>query len=68
MSFLPDFKVMMTNGACEYHEVKGWMTERSRESLRLMDKYYPDIKLVLIDKNAYMEIDKRKSVQIPHWE
>lgn len=47
-SYTPDFVVVTTTGAVEYHEVKGWMDARSRLNCKLMASLHPDVKLKLI--------------------
>lgn len=58
-SYTPDFKVFWPDGAIEYHEVKGWMDDRSKTKLKRMKKYHPSVKIVLIDSKAYKSIIKR---------
>ena len=57
-SYTPDFKVFNNDGTIEYHEVKGYMDAKSKTKLKRMTKYYPEIKMVLIDKSVYKEIFK----------
>jgi len=66
-SYLPDFKVFYPDGSFEYHEVKGWLNPKSKTKLARMEKYYPDTKLVLIDKSVYNSIKKWGRL-IPGWE
>lgn len=66
--YTPDFKVITSDDSIEYHEVKGWMTDKSATKLKRMAKYFPAIKLVLIDKNAYQNLAKQLKRLIPHWE
>jgi hypothetical protein len=58
-SYRPDFKVINNDHSFEYHEVKGYMDSRSKTKLKRMQKYYPDIKLVLIDKPFYNDLHKK---------
>ena len=58
-SYKPDFKVFNNDGSFEYHEVKGWMDAKSKTKLRRMAKYYPEIKMVLIDAPVYNDIKKK---------
>src|ERR1700733_3907156 len=51
--YLPDFKITNKDGSVEYHEVKGYMDATSRTKLKRMAKFYPHIKIVLIDKKYY---------------
>lgn len=61
-SYMPDFKVFNTNGTIEYHEVKGYMDNRSATKLKRMKKYYPEVKMVLIDEEQYKAIMKHKKL------
>lgn len=55
-SYKPDFKVFKTKKDVEYHEVKGYMDSRSRTKIKRMAKYYPDVKLIVIDEDSYKSI------------
>lgn len=55
-SYTPDFKVVTKKGALEYHEVKGWMDAKSATKLKRMKKYYPGIKVIVIDGDAIKSI------------
>ena len=55
-SYKPDFCVYENDKTESFHEVKGWMDDRSKECLRLMDKEYPEIKIVLIDSKRYKQL------------
>lgn len=66
--YTPDFKVTNKDDSIEYHEVKGWMDQKSQTKLNRMKKYYPKIKLVLIDKDAYRAIEKDVKRFIIFWE
>ena len=66
-SYLPDFKVVQPNGSVEYHEVKGWLDPKSKTKLARMAKYYPQVKMVLIDNDVYKSIKKWGRL-IPGWE
>lgn len=57
-SYTPDFKVFFNNGNTEYHEVKGWFDNKSKTKMKRMSIYYPEIKMVLIDKEIYNNILK----------
>lgn len=60
-SYRPDFKVYRYDGSIEYHEVKGYMDSRSKTKLKRMKKYYPEIKLILIEKEFYKDMLKKLS-------
>ena len=55
-SYRPDFKVFNIDGFIEYHEVKGYMDKKSKTKIKRMAKYYPIIKLAIIDKDVYKDI------------
>ena len=61
-SYLPDFKVVNKSGSIEYHEVKGYMDPKSKTKIKRMAKYYPEVKLVVIDQKAYNAIKKIKGM------
>ena len=65
-SFIPDFKVKNNDGSFEYWEVKGYMDGRSKTKLKRLSKYYPEIKLILIDEDYYNNL-KNKIGKALHW-
>lgn len=67
-SYTPDFKITNNDGTVDYHEVKGWMDQKSRTKLKRMAKYYPNVKVTLIDADAYYAIARDVSGFIPNWE
>ena len=67
-SYLPDFEVERLDGTIEYHEVKGYLDPKSITKLRRMAKYYPEIKLVLINRVNYMAIAKMACRLVQGWE
>lgn len=66
-TYLPDFKIMNNDGSIEYHEVKGYMDAKSKTKIKRMAKYYPNIKLIVIDQKTYNSIKKIKHL-ITNWE
>jgi hypothetical protein len=68
VSYLPDFCVKELDGSESYHEVKGWMDDRSKTKIKRMAKYHPEVKLIVIDSKAYNELQKKISHLIPQWE
>lgn len=58
-SYLPDFKITNNDDTIEYHEVKGYMNPKSATKLKRMKKYYPHIKIVLVDEHAYKELKNK---------
>ena len=68
MSYLPDFEVIENGGRFVYHEVKGWMDDRSKTKIKRMAKYHPTTELVLIGSKEYKELDKKCRLVIEGWE
>ena len=68
VSYLPDFRVKNENGLVEWHEVKGWMDDRSKTVLKRMAKYHPGEKIVLVQEKQYKEIRDKVSRMIAGWE
>lgn len=68
LSYLPDFRVIENNGAITYHEVKGWMDDRSKTKIKRMAKYHPLVKLIVIDAKAYAALKKTIQPFIKDWE
>lgn len=66
--YTPDFKIITVDGSTEYHEVKGWMDEKSKIKIKRMKKYYPEIKLVLIGEDQYKPIARQVCHILPNWE
>jgi hypothetical protein len=66
-SYLPDFLVI-TNDGHSYHEVKGWMDDRSIEKLRLMSEFYPEETIVLIDAKWFKKNETALKCHIDGWE
>lgn len=58
-TYTPDFKVFLNNDLIEYHEVKGYMDPKSKTKLKRMRKYYPEVSMILIDKDVYYDIKKK---------
>ena len=63
-SYTPDFKI---NGDY-YIEVKGYMDDKSKTKLKRMAKYYPNIKIEILDETRYRKINKDFKHIIPFWE
>lgn len=67
LSYMPDFKIIYSDGSHEWHEVKGWMDAKSQTKLKRMAKYYPEEKVIVIGPDEYKAIAKWKSL-IGDWE
>lgn len=66
--YTPDFKVTEANGKVAYHEIKGWMDDRSKTKLKRMAKYHPEVQLVLVDSSAYKKLARQVKNLVPDWE
>lgn len=67
-SYLPDFLIIENDGSESYHEVKGWMDDRSKTKIKRMAKYHPTVRLIVIDGKSYREISKKVGGMIDGWE
>lgn len=68
VSYLPDFKVTLLDDSIQYHEVKGYMDAKSATKIKRMAKYYPDVKLRVIDKEWFKKNNKTMKSIIKDWE
>lgn len=66
--YTPDFKVFLPDGSFRYEEVKGWMTPGCKTKLKRMGIYYPQLKIVVIDRAAYSSVAKTMKPLLPCWE
>ena len=60
--YLPDFQVTNNDESVEYHEVKGRLTGRAKTQLKRMAKYYPEVKLVVVDAEQMKALNKYKKL------
>jgi hypothetical protein len=67
-SYKPDFKVFTSENEFEYHEVKGWMDDKSKTKLNRMRIYYPKINIILIGQKEYNRIKKEYSDFLVNWD
>jgi hypothetical protein len=63
--YTPDFKLTLNDGRIEFHEVKGYMDERSATMLRRMAKYYPKVTLKVIAGKDYSAMVKKIGALLP---
>lgn len=67
--YTPDFKVRFLDGHIEFHEVKGWDYPKGRTARKRFARYYPQHKLVLIDREFFRGICAQGiDSLIPNWE
>jgi hypothetical protein len=67
LTYTPDFKLIYADGSYEWHEVKGWMDDKSKAKLKRMAKFYPDEKVIVIGPDEYKAVAKWKAL-IGDWE
>ena len=67
--YTPDFKVFFSDGHIEYHEVKGWDYPKGITARKRFTKYFPHLKLVVINSDYFKEV-RRKGIDklISNWE
>ena len=63
-TYTPDFK--LNDGS--YIEIKGWLTEKGKMKLERFKSKYPDVKLILLDRNDYRKLVNEYKNIIPYWE
>lgn len=68
VTYLPDFKITKNDGSHYWVEVKGFMDARSKTKIRRFKKYFPEEKLVVIDKKWYYKNNKTLRLVIDEWE
>ena len=67
-SYLPDFRVTSNESNVEYHEVKGWMDDRSKTKIKRMAKYHPSVRLLIFDSKWFKKNSRKLALIIPNWE
>lgn len=66
--YKPDFKVWTTVHSFEYWEVKGYLDAISATKLKRMQRYYPEHKVVLIDRYVYYQTVVPLKALLSGWE
>ncbi len=54
-SYLPDFCIVHLNGTEEWSEVKGFKDAKSMTKMKRMAKYYPEVKIRLVDGDWFKQ-------------
>jgi len=67
-TYLPDFKVWTENDEIVIYEVKGYLDSRSKIKLNRMAKYYPDIKIQIINSKVMKIIELQFKSLIKNWD
>lgn len=60
-SYRPDFKVWNKDGSFYYVEIKGYFDAKSKTKMKRMKKYFPHIKVELVEKAGYVDMMKKMS-------
>lgn len=68
MSYLPDFRITNKDNTVEFHEVKGWMDDRSKTKINRMRIYHPSVKLLVRDSKWFSANTKKLKGLIRDWE
>ncbi len=68
VSYLPDFRVTNLDESQHWVEVKGYMDPKSATKIKRFNKYFPQEKLVIVDKKWYNLNSKKLSLLIKGWE
>jgi len=68
IDYLPDFVLYFSDKVWQYHEVKGFMDQRSRTKLKRMAKYHPKVYIRVVKRKDIQHIGKTLGLQIPGWE
>ena len=67
-SYNPDFEAILLDDTFYVIEVKGWMDSKSKTKIARMAKYYPHIRLKLIDKDWFKENSKKLKPIVKGWQ
>jgi hypothetical protein len=62
-SYTPDFKIIHIDGSIEYHEVKGWMDDKSQTKIKRMKIYFPEIKMIIIGEKEFYGLKKKWNLE-----
>lgn len=67
--YRPDFMVQRSKDSIpEYWEIKGWMDKDSQVKLNRMKKYFPDVKVIVLQSDWYRDLAKTASKFVQDWE
>jgi hypothetical protein len=68
-NYRPDFLVKFKGDVSSvYVEIKGWIVPKDRTKWARMKKYFPHIKLQIVEAREYYDIQKKWASAIPTWE
>lgn len=66
-NYKPDFFVILNDGQEEFREVKGYMDSKSKTKLKRMKKYFPLVKMRVIDGAWFKKNGKTMALLVPGW-
>lgn len=66
--YRPDFRVTERDGRVVYYETKGYLDKDSRVKLARMHRYYPDVRVIVIDGAFMADLAHKLGRLIPGWE
>lgn len=67
LTYTPDFLVIDGDGSRAFHEVKGWMDDKSKAKLHRMAEFYPEVVVLVIGPEEYRAIALVSGL-LPGWE
>lgn len=56
--YMPDFEITQNNGELTYDEVKGFLTPKAKTQLKRMAKYYPKVKVTVVDREFMKALNR----------
>jgi hypothetical protein len=66
--YTPDFRVTNKDGTVEYHEIKGYMDQKSATKIRRFQKYYPEHRLIVVEADSYYAVARQIGHALEGWE
>lgn len=66
-SYTPDFRVT-EKGLTYFIEVKGYMDAKSATKLKRMRIYHPGVRVDVVDRRTYRDLESKLGRVIPNWE
>lgn len=66
-NYKPDFLCIHKNDSEEYIEVKGYMDAKSKTKINRMAKYYPNVRLRVVEKDFFSKNGKKLKAILPDW-
>jgi hypothetical protein len=67
-SYRPDFRVTEKDGSVEYVETVGMLRPGHKRNFKLLARLFPGVKLKVVTKVDYKEIERMAAKVVPGWE